>query len=604
MVHSEQGVKATRQRVFCGICFGLLLFACVPGCKNGETASETDPPLDRTDAPSSDAKLFDLGIGHPDASSTDDALFDSVSDRCPQFVDVAAEAGLDFVYETGARGQSLMVETMGGGCGALDFDCDGRADFFLCQGGDPTADSQDQSQPRDALFRNDPSGRFVNVSEKALPPGLFRYGQGVTVGDFNNDGFDDIYITNVESNVLLKNMGDGTFLDVTEEAGVGDPRWSSSAAFADLTGDGNLDLFVCNYVVYDPKDPIECRNPEGEYRICHPREMEPYPNECYINLGDGRFRAEARERGLMGEGSKSLGVAIADFTDNGFPDIYVANDTTANFLFVNRGQGFFDEQGLLQACAMDRNGAYQASMGLGIGDYDRDARLDIYVTHFYEESNTLYRNLGPSGFQDVTGFVGLHDPTMLRLGFGAVMQDFNQNGWQELFITNGHIENYPGNTLHRMRPQLFAFQKKRFVECTEQAGEFFQQRFVGRGVAASDFDNDGDVDLVVVHQDAPAAVLRNDSDRGNWLKLLFRGRQSNRRGIGCRVTVTAGEQRWVQELYGGGSYASSHEPALIFGLGEEAGPCRVEVRWPNGNLQVLEEVDVNQTLEVDERKSS
>lgn len=593
------------RRVVRGVGFCcLLLLTSVPACRERETPSEAEPSVDRADAPSRDAKLFNLATPKADATSVDRNPPDSSTVGCAHLVDVAAEVGLDFVYETGARGQSLMVETMGGGCGSLDFDCDGRQDFFLCQGGDPTADSHDQSQPRDALFRNDPSGHFLNVSENALPSGLFRYGQGVTVGDFNNDGFDDIYITNVESNVLLKNMGDGTFLDVTEEAGVGDPRWSSSAAFADLTGDGNLDLFVCNYVVYDPKDPIECRNADGEYRICHPREMESYPNECYINLGDGRFRAEARERGLMGEGSKSLGVAIADFTDNGLPDIYVANDTTANFLFVNRGQGLFDEQGLLRACAMDRNGAYQASMGLGIGDYDRDGMLDIYVTHFYEESNTLYRNLGPSGFRDVTGFVGLHDPTMLRLGFGTVMRDFNQDGWQELFITNGHIENYPGNTLHRMRPQLFSSGKKRFVECTEQAGEFFQQRVVGRGVAASDFDDDGDVDLVVVHQDAPAALLQNDSDRGNWLKLFFRGRQSNRRGIGCRVTVTAGEQRWVQELYGGGSYASSHEPALIFGLGDEAGPCRVKVRWPNGNVQILEQVGINQSVGIDERNAS
>jgi hypothetical protein len=419
---------------------------------------------------------------------------------------------------------------------------------------------------------------------------------GVAIGDYDDDGFDDIYVTNYDENQLLRNMGDGTFEDVTQAAGVSDRRWSCASAFADLNGDGLLDLYVSNYVEYDVHHPKDCRNAQGKPRMCHPRELPGIDDECFFNRGDGTFAAVAKQRGLVGEDGKGLGVAIADFDKNGSMDIYVANDTTANFLFINSGDGNFQERAKLLGCAMDRTGAFQASMGLGIGDYNRDGLLDIYSTHFYDESNTLYKNLGTAGFQDVTGIVGLHDVTMPRLGFGTALEDFDQNGTTDIVVANGHIENNKENQYHKMEPQLFTFNGRRFLDESLYAGEYFKTKVVGRGVCTLDFDGDGDLDILMVHQDSPTALLRNDSQRGNWLNFEFRGRQSNRRGIGCWVKVELNGEVSEQQLYAGGSYASYRQPILSFGLGKATGKAKVEVRWPSGQKQVLESVELNQLL--------
>lgn len=532
----------------------------------------------------------------------------SAAQLATQFENVAASQGLDFVYQTGAEGKSLMVETMGGGCGALDYDADGEWDLYFCQGGDPAAPPDDSSQPRDGLYRKRSANGFMDVAKQALPKVDFTYGQGVAIGDYDGDGFDDVYVTNVGPNQLYRNMGDGTFMDVSADSGVVESSWSSSAAFADLTGDGQLDLYVCNYVVYDPRNPIDCRNDKGENRICHPREMEPVADACYINLGDGRFRNEAAQRGLVGEGGKGLGVAIADFSGDGLPDVYVANDTTANFYFVNQGEGKFVESAMLLGCAMNRTGAYQASMGLGIGDFNQDGNLDIYSSHFYDDSNTLYENLGLAGFQDVTAKLGLHQATLEKLGFGAVMEDFNSDGWQEIFVTNGHIENYPDNALHQMTPQLFAYDGNQFVETSSLAGEFFREKYVGRGVCRGDFDQDGDIDIVVVHQDENVGLLENKTRQGgeltqdhSYINFLLRGHDGNRRGIGCKVIVKTTERALVRQVISGGSYASSGQPMLTFGLGSVTQNVGVRVIWPGGGEQEFVGLSPNQTVVIDQK---
>ena len=521
---------------------------------------------------------------------------------CPRFEDVSAARGLAHVYRNGEAGGSLMVEAIGGGVGWLDYDRDGLWDLYFNQGGDPAVVDR-TDQPFDRLFRRLPpsaGGRFVDVTEAC---GIHEtgYGQGVAVGDFDDDGFDDVYVTNVGANTLYRNLGDGTFVDSTAAAGVGDERWSSSAAWADLDGDGDLDLYVCNYVRYDPFHPMDCRNVKGEPRICHPRDVEHWPDECYQNLGDGSFRPVAEAWGLFGPGNKALGVAVADFTNDGLPDIYVANDTTPNFLFVNEGRGAdggmkFRESATLLGCAVDRNGMAQASMGLAVGDYDDNGWLDVYSTHFYDESNTLYSNLGASGFEDVTGLVGLHEPTLPRLGFGTAMADFNADGRQDLIIANGHVENYPGNPLLKMKAQLFSFNGQRFKDCSSAAGPYFEEKLVGRGVALADSDGDGDLDVAIAHQNTPAALLENRSEAGHWLTFQFIGERSNRRGIGARVTVTSGDRTWIRELCGGSSYASTHQPLLAVGLGDRGNPCTVEVRWPSGATQRLEGAAVDQAL--------
>ncbi len=521
---------------------------------------------------------------------------------CARFRDVHEEAHLEQVYVNGEQGQCLLTETTGGGAGWLDFDADGHWDVYLNQGGDATVEA-DAGQPSDKLFQNLGDGTFRDVTQKARIE-EFHYSQAVAVGDYDNDGFDDVYVTNVGRNTLYHNQGDGTFRDVTEEAGVGDRRWSTSAAWADLDLDGDLDLYVANYCVYDPKHPILCRNKKGDLRTCHPRNVDAWPDECYFNQGDGTFSAEAKKRGLVGENGRGLGVAVADFNNDGLPDVYVTNDTTANFLFVNQGKGMFREMGMVSGCAVDVNGSGQAGMGVAVADFDHNGYLDLYVCHFYRESNTLYCNYGEDGFQDETGLLGLHLPTLERLTFGTVMADFNQDGQMDIVTTSGHIDNYPGNPLYRMAPQMFTFDGDRWKECTEQAGDFFKGKYVGRAIAACDYDEDGDLDLLVVHENSPAALLRNVSQRGHWLEFFMRGRQSNCRGIGCRINVQAGPSAYMQELCGGTGYAATHQPALIFGLGDWQDPCTVTIRWPSGRTQTLEDVAVDQTLVLDESQAN
>ena len=517
---------------------------------------------------------------------------------CPRFRDVHEEAKLEHVYLNGERGRCLLFETTGGGAGWLDYDGDGQWDLYLNQGGDATADST-APQPNDKLFRNRGDGTFEDVTDQARIVEL-RYSQAVAIGDFDDDGFDDVYVTNLGRNTLCRNQGDGTFVDVTEAAGVGDPRWSASAAWADLDLDGDLDLYVCNYCDYDPKHPLEARSADGQPRIIHPNAVDPAPDECYFNLGDGTFAAEAAQRGMADPGGRGLGVAVADFNNDGLPDVFVTNDTTANFLFVNQGGGRFQESALLLGCALDADGNANANMGVAVVDFDHNGYLDAYITHFHEESDALYRNLGPEGFQEESVRLGLRALTFDRLSFGVVMADFNQDGLHEIVMASGHIENSPGYPFYHMSPLLLAWDGTRFRDASREAGEFFQGKYVGRAVAACDYDGDGDLDLAIAQENFPAALLRNESERGHWLKFFMRGRQSNRRGVNCRVTVQAGPVRYLQELCGGTSYAATHQPALVFGLGQWNARSTVTVRWPSGRVQTLKEVGVDRTLVLDE----
>jgi hypothetical protein len=519
-----------------------------------------------------------------------------------RFRDVHQEVHLEHVYENGERGRVLLMETTGGGAGWLDYDADGNWDLYLNQAGDATADAG-SVQPLDSLFRNLGDGTFQDVTAYAgiVEP---RYSQGVAVGDFDNDGFDDVYVTNLGRNTLLHNQGDGTFVDVTEQANVGDERWSTSAAWADLDLDGDLDLYVCNYCVYDPYNPLLSRSGKGEPRIVHPGSVPAWPDECYFNLGDGTFSAETSSRGLSDVVGRGLGVAVADFNNDGWPDIFVTNDTTANFYFVNQGHGQFEESATILGCATDANGNQMANMGVAVNDLDGNGFLDLYVTHFHMQADSLYLNYGPGGFRDESSITGLVPLTMDRLSFGVVMADFNQDRSLEVFTACGHIENSPGFPLYRMSPQLFAFDGRRWHNGSPEAGEYFRGKYVGRAVAACDYDEDGDWDLAVVHENDPAALLRNESERGHWLKCFLRGQESNRRGIGSRVTVRRGDVTQTQELCGGTSYAATHQPALIFGLGEEHGPWEVTVRWPSGRTQTLQEVACDQTLVLEERHAT
>jgi hypothetical protein len=497
------------------------------------------------------------------------------------FEDVHAALGVEFTFDTGANGRAFMVESTGGGGGWIDYDRDGWIDLYLVQGGNPT---ETPAHPDgDRLYRN-VDGRFVDVTDFTRRVDR-EYGQGLAVGDFDNDGFDDLFVSNVGPDVLLRNMGDGTFADVTREAGLADPRWGSSAAWGDLDLDGDLDLFVCNYLKYDVHHPQDCRTDDGRPAICHPEQIDPEDNACYESLGDGTFRRVEEAWHLLGPGSKSLGVAIGDFNGDDLPDVYVANDTTANHLFIQQEPGRFAERAVALGCAMNGLGQYQASMGIACGDYDGNGYLDLYLTHFTGDSNTLYANLGPTGFHDVTRLEGLHKPTLEYLGFGTAMADFNSDGRQELIVANGHIDDWRHkNELYAMPPQLFSWDGEKWDELTSQAGPYFQGRTLGRALSTADFDRDGDLDVLFVNQNAPAALLRNESPQGNWLVVELIGVRSNRNGVNARIQVRQGTRTCVQQRVGGTSYCSAHEGVGHFGLGAADDECVVTVRWPRAGF--------------------
>jgi hypothetical protein len=518
------------------------------------------------------------------------------------FTEVQDDVGIDHLFKTGARGQLLAVETLGGGCGWLDYDLDGRVDIICNQGGDSIA-SDRSSQPVDALYRNlgaswprvDSQARFVESA----------FSQAVAVGDFDNDGFQDIYVSNVFANTLWWNCGDGTFVEVADYAGVADKRWSSTAAWGDLDKDGDLDLYVCNYLIYDPKHPTPCVDDKGRVMLCNPSKLETWPDAYYVNQGDGTFLEKAQELGLHGPGNRALSVAIADFNNDSWPDIYVANDTNDNFLFINQKDGHFEEQAKVYGCATDHLGMPQGSMGLAVNDFDNNGFLDIYSTHYSNESNTLYANFGDNGFQDVTSRMGLHRPTLPYLGFGTVMQDFDHDGNMELFIGNGHVVTADHQPDPRMKAQLFSYTgEKTWRDVGRLAGSYFQKPRIARGVATADYDKDGDLDVLILNLEDQACLLRNDSHSGQWLNLSFIGYQSNRYGVGVRAQVTADSKTYIQEVCGGTSFAASHEPVLSFGLGRYTGELHLKVLWPSGAVQEFEHVSAGQHLVISERDSA
>lgn len=569
------------------------------GCGGGSEGESVTAPVDTSaeelDERSREVKSSGSLLSGLNELTTSADLPDRSASKV-RFVDVHLKTGLDFVFQNGLSKKKLMPESTSGGAGWLDFDSDGWPDLYFPQGGDSSLVNWD-GQPNDRLFRNLEGRQFVDATAHSLVVDR-GYGHGVAVGDFNNDGFDDLYISNVGEDSLLLNHGDGTFDDVTEHALISNPLWSSSAAWGDIDVDGDLDLYVCNYVDYDPRHPISCKNEQGEPATCHPREVDGIPNVCFINQGDGSFREESTIRSLNADGSKSLGVVIADFSGDGLPDVFVANDTAANHLFENLGAGRFEEHGLSRGCSMSGLGQFQASMGVAFGDYDRNGWQDLYVTHFTSDSNTLYQNLGEGRFTDVTQTEGLHNATMSYLAFGAVMADFDLDGWQDLFVANGHIDDWRDRTGDpwQMAPQLFTYDGRGWQETSDSAGEYFQDKFLGRAVASADYDRDGDLDLAVLHQNRNASVLQNESTTGHWLEIRLVGIHGNRRGVGAEVVVEQGELRLVSQLAGGTSYCASHQPILLFGLGDSDLPCEISVRWPGGPVKNHKRVATDQIV--------
>ena len=459
-----------------------------------------------------------------------------------------------------------------------------------------------QSPPRpNKLYHNRGGGTFEDVTERAGVGGR-GYGMGCAVGDFDNDGHDDLFVTGLNQTVLYRNRGNGTFADVTAQAGVTSSRWTTAAGFGDLDGDGDLDLVVVTYVEADHEAVLECRDKFGKLIHCNPDRFPAQRDQLFRNNGNGTFTDVSRQAGIEVPEGRGLGLAIVDLDGDGRLDLFVANDGTANFLFRNRGGLQFEEIGLTAGVAYDGAGEPTGSMGVVAEDLNADGRIDLFHTNFINQSSSLRWNLGGCLFTDGTLAANLAAPSRSMTGFGTVALDVDNDGTLDLFVANGHTDDQPWfNTPMAQSPQLFLGRERgRFELAGSEVSPYFARPVVGRGVAAGDLDNDGRVDLVVVHRDAPAAVLHNDTRGGHWLGLRLVGTRSGRTPVGARVTCHAGGRSRVRWLTSGTSYLSSSDPRLWFGLGSALKAERLEVRWPSGAVQTWSDVAADRILELRE----
>jgi hypothetical protein len=527
-----------------------------------------------------------------------------------KFVDVTFALGVHFRYISSHTPKHYLPETMGAGVALFDYDNDGRLDIFLVNGA-PLADPipkgsvPQKSGPQywNRLFHQKQDGTFEDVTEKAGLQGL-GYGMGVAVGDYDNDGFEDLYVTAYGGNKLYHNNGDGTFTDVTEKAGVAGSGWSTSAAWVDLDNDGLLDLVVLRYVQWD-FDDIWCgEHKEGYRSYCHPDYFQPITPLVFHNEGNGHFTEVSQKIGLSKPG-KGLGIAIADYDRDGHIDVFVANDSMVEFLYHNKGDGTFEEVGLLSQVAVDGDGRTYAGMGVDFADYNNDGWPDLVITDLANQRYALYQNNGDSTFSYASFTNGLARSTMLHSGWGVRFLDYDNDGWKDLLVTQGHdldtVElNYPN--LHYHEPMLLLRNTgKEFVDVSADSGAIFHQSMLGRGMAIGDIDNDGRLDAVVTTNDGPVYILHNETPTLNhWLTLKLIGHKSNRDAIGAEVKLVTAKGSQFATVSTAGSYLSSSDKRLHFGLGAESVAQTIEIRWPSGILQTLKNIRCDQILQMDE----
>lgn len=521
---------------------------------------------------------------------------------CPVvFTDVAASAGLRFTHDRGATPEHQLPETMGSGLAWLDYDNDGWMDLYVVQSGPFPPNGSLRAQDR--LYRNNGDGTFTDVTARAkLPHGL--YGMGVVAADYDNDGYTDLYVTGFGRNILYHNNGDGTFTDVTEKAGVGASGWSTSAAFADFDGDGWIDLFVVRYVDYSVEKNYFCGDTiTGRRKYCSPKVYPPIHNLLFHNNGDGTFTDISASSGIDQALGKGLGVVVADLDDDGRPDIYVANDTTMNFLFRNLGGNRFEDVSLLSGAGLNSAGHAMGGMGVNAGDLDGDGLLDLVVANFEAEINSFYRNVGEGVFEDVSARSGFGGPSFAFSGFGLNLLDAANAGRLDAFVANGHVLEKPlmdGSTYAERPFLMWNDGKGKFHE--RGCGKPFRRELVGRGSAVADFDNDGDLDIAVSNSGGPLQLLRNDGRHGNWIGFALRGKASNRQGIGARLTIDTEAGRHVREVKAGESYLSSSDPRIHFGLGS-ATLRLLTIRWPSGIVQEVRDLKPGRYQVVEEPTS-
>ena len=505
----------------------------------------------------------------------------------PWFEEVAEASGLDFAHVRALTQRFWFPEIMGAGVGWLDYDGDGRLDLYCVQSGD--LEPGERAVPESRLYRNLGGGRFEDVTARA---GVGRpgYGMGCTTGDYDGDGDVDLYVTCVGANVLYRNEGDGTFRDVTAEAGVGDAGWGTSTGFFDLEGDGDLDLWLVNYVRWSKALEIECKSPYGERDYCAPNNYNaPSQSVLYVNEGDGRFRDASKEAGLGAAFGNGLGLALADFDGDGRCDVYVSNDGMPNQLWINRGGGRFENEALQRGCAVNRNGAAEASMGTVAGDFDQDGDPDVFISNLRDETNTLYDNDGKGNLRDVTPRSGLASAGLQLTGFGDGLADFDHDGFPDVFVANGRVgfwkPYYSTDDVYAEPKQLFRGLDGKRWEDVPLAGLSAELLGNSRGVALADWDDDGDVDLVVNENHGRLHLLRNVAPkRGQWVTFDVQNR-AGAPALGARLRVQAGARAFHGAVSVCSSYCSANDPRVHFGLGSAGAVDEVAVRWSDGTAE-------------------
>ncbi|MEE2657172.1 MAG: CRTAC1 family protein [Candidatus Latescibacterota bacterium] len=505
----------------------------------------------------------------------------------PSFADVTFEAGIDFVHNNGADGEKYVIETVGPGAALVDVDGDGALDAYLIDGG-PTSES-DHPPTANRMYRNVGGGSFSDITQSS-GTGDTGYGMGVCAADADNDGAVDLYVTNFGLNSFYLNQIEvpGVFREAADEAGLADDGFSSSCAFSDVDSDGFADLFVANYHDFSYDNHKLCaEGGSGLHLYCGPESFDGVHDRLFRNLGDGTFADETEARGLLNDEGKELGVVFGDIDRDGDADLYLANDKTLNFLFLNDGEGVFTEVGLLAGAAYNEDGDVEAGMGVDLADYDGDLLPDLLVTNFQWETNTLYRNLGDGTFVDESFNAGLGRSSIPYLSWGTRLVDFDNDGDRDAFVASGHlesdVEDYE-NTTFAQRNQLFLNTGEgRFEEFIPDSRSALDARQVSRGAAFGDYDDDGDVDILVANVADHPQLLRNDTtDQGHWLRVRLEGSRVNRSALGALVTVVTTGQRSVAEVTSGASYLSQSDLRLHFGLGAATRVDSVQVHWPGG----------------------
>jgi hypothetical protein len=519
------------------------------------------------------------------------------------FRNVAHAAGIDFVLQQHPTPQKHLIETVPGGVAAFDYNNDGRVDLFFANGAASPSLQKQSDADWNRLYRNDGNMHFTDVTREAGLAGI-GYAMGAAAADFDNDGFVDLFVPGVRENRLYRNTGQGTFVDVTDHAGVGNKgEWAVAAGWFDYDNDGLLDLFVVNYVKWTPDYARVCGDEARGIRVyCHPRYFEGLANRLYHNRGDGTFEDVSERTGIGGSVGKGMSVAFADYDDDGFMDAFVTNDGAPNFLFHNRRDGTFEETGLLAGVSVPMHGKAISSMGVDFQDYDNDGRPDIQVTALSSETFPLYHNDGRGTFSDATQTTRLATLTRRMAGWSTALIDLNNDGWKDIFAANAHVndrvESFEASTYRQANAVLLNEGTGQFRDATAEAGPELQAALQPhRGAAFADFNDDGRIDIAVSALGAPAELWENTTPGPrHWLIVQLEGTRSNRTAIGARITI-AHQTRTITTSIG---YASSSDPRAHFGLGDQTKIPRIEIHWPSGTTQVLQDVEVDRVMKVKE----